>query len=235
MASPRGGPPSICSEGPSLAAGAHSAPLQKNIFHGHWFVLLVGGAFQPREPQPTPNHHLRHSLAFSYPHRFPVPPKAEDFNAKTPSKAEGAKPLRLPFFLCAFALFQALEKSARNFLWRASRHPRPGKNAACTFQSLEILSARIARRYSTGQREFPRLLKTEVGQMRLSGERTRPRVQREAPSPHAPCTKQFLLADREGAVCHTRGRVYSPVAKSNPNFGFQEAWVLRQEWGGAVC
>jgi hypothetical protein len=30
-----------------------------------------------------------------------VPPKAEDFNAKTPSKAEGAKPLRLPFFLCS--------------------------------------------------------------------------------------------------------------------------------------
>jgi hypothetical protein len=76
-----------------------------------------------------------------------VPPKAEDFNAKTPSKAEGAKPLRLPFFLCAFALFQALEKSARNFLWRASRHPTSGKNAVCTFQSLEILSARIARRY----------------------------------------------------------------------------------------
>jgi len=35
----------------------------------------------------------------------------------------------------------ALEKSARNF-------PRLGKNAACSFQSLEILSARIARRYS---------------------------------------------------------------------------------------
>jgi hypothetical protein len=32
---------------------------------------------------------------------FPVPPKAEDFNAKPPSKAEGAKPLRLPFFLCS--------------------------------------------------------------------------------------------------------------------------------------
>ena len=32
---------------------------------------------------------------------FQVPPKAEEFNAKTPSKAEGAKPLRLPFFLCS--------------------------------------------------------------------------------------------------------------------------------------
>ena len=50
-------------------------------------------------------------------------------------------------FGCGLALFQALEKSARNFLWRASRHPSPGKNAAFTFQALEILSARIARRY----------------------------------------------------------------------------------------
>jgi hypothetical protein len=41
-----------------------------------------------------------------------VPPKAEDFNAKTPSKAEGAKPPRLPFFLCALALSQGHGKTA---------------------------------------------------------------------------------------------------------------------------
>jgi hypothetical protein len=44
-----------------------------------------------------------------------VPPKAEDFNAKTPSKPEGAKPPRLPFFLCAMALFQGLGKNRKLF------------------------------------------------------------------------------------------------------------------------
>jgi hypothetical protein len=96
----------------------------------------VGGAFQPREPQlnPAPQPRSQLLVGGSSTSRvlvaafvFPVPPKAEDFNAEEKPKAQ-----REPSVLCAFPptfaplrcskpwkkareIFQALEKSARNF------------------------------------------------------------------------------------------------------------------------
>jgi hypothetical protein len=56
--------------------------------------LLVGGAFQPREPQPPPPPQLPRARSRIV---YQVPPKAEDFNAEEKPKAQ-----REPSVLCAF-------------------------------------------------------------------------------------------------------------------------------------